>query len=124
MLHRPFSGIIAAPLLPMHEDGAIDWRTLEHYIDWIAAQRPAGIAMNMDASEVIALEDEEQLRVIEVCRAVVDGRARLLSGVVGGSTQAAARKAVRLREAGARRADLFLRAQIGRTVEALIELDH
>jgi threonylcarbamoyladenosine tRNA methylthiotransferase MtaB len=32
-------------------------------------------------------------------------------------------RAARLRAAGARRADAFLRAQIGRTVEALIELD-
>jgi len=101
MLNRPFTGVIAAPLLPMHEGGAIDWATLERYIDWIAAQRPAGIAMNMDASEVIALEDDEQMRVIEVCRAVIAARVPLLSGVVGGSTQAAARKAVRLRDAGA-----------------------
>ena len=62
MLNRPFTGVIAAPLLPMHEGGEIDWATLERYIDWIAAQRPAGIVMNMDASEVIALEDDEQRR--------------------------------------------------------------
>jgi 4-hydroxy-tetrahydrodipicolinate synthase len=101
MLNRPFTGVIAAPLLPMHEGGAVDWATLEQYIDWIAGQRPAAIAMNMDASEVIALEDDEQVRVIEVCRLVVAGRVPLLSGVVGGSTQAAVRKAVRLRAAGA-----------------------
>lgn len=101
MLNRPFTGVIAAPLLPMHEGGAIDWDTLERYIDWIAAQRPAGIAMNMDASEVIALEDDEQMRVIEVCRAAIAGRVPLLSGVVGGSTQGAARKAEGLRQAGA-----------------------
>lgn len=101
MLNRPFTGVIAAPLLPMHEDGAIDWSTLERYIDWIAGQRPAAIAMNMDASEVIALEDDEQERVVEVCRAVIAARVPLLSGVVGGSTRAAARKAVRLRDAGA-----------------------
>lgn len=101
MLNRPFTGVIAAPLLPMHEDGAIDWATLERYMDWIAGQRPAAIAMNMDASEVIALEDDEQERVIEVCRAVIAARVPLLSGVVGGSTRAAARKAMRLRDAGA-----------------------
>jgi len=101
MLNRPFTGVIAAPLLPMHDDGAIDWPTLERYIDWIAGQRPAAIAMNMDASEVIALEDDEQARVIEVCRVVIAARVPLLSGVMGGSTRAAARKAVRLRDAGA-----------------------
>jgi len=32
MLPRPFTGVIAAPLLPMHEGGAIDWATLERYM--------------------------------------------------------------------------------------------
>jgi 4-hydroxy-tetrahydrodipicolinate synthase len=101
MLNRPFSGVIAAPLLPMHDDGAIDWPTLERYIDWIAAQRPAAIVMNMDASEVIALDDEEQYEVLRQCRRVVAGRVPMLSGVVAGSTRAATRKAAHLRELGA-----------------------
>jgi 4-hydroxy-tetrahydrodipicolinate synthase len=101
MLNRPFTGVIAAPLLPMHDDGAIDWPTLERYIDWIAAQRPAAIVMNMDASEVIALDDEEQVEVLRQCRRVVAGRVPMLSGVVAGSTRAAAAKAARLRELGA-----------------------
>jgi 4-hydroxy-tetrahydrodipicolinate synthase len=101
MIKRPFTGVIAAPLLPMHEGGEIDWATLERYIDWVAAQGPAGIIMNMDASEVIALEDEEQRQVIEACRQVIAKRVPLLSGVVGGSTRAASRKAQQLRDAGA-----------------------
>ena len=101
MLNRPLTGIIAAPLLPMHEGGDIDWATLERYIDWIAAQRPAAIVMNMDASEVISLEDDEQCQVIAVCRKVIAARVPFLSGVVAGSTRAAARKARRFREAGA-----------------------
>jgi 4-hydroxy-tetrahydrodipicolinate synthase len=101
MLKRPFTGIIAAPLLPMHEGGDIDWVTLERYIDWIAAQHPAAIVMNMDASEVISLDDDEQCRVIEVCSKVIAARVPFLSGVVAGSTRSAARKAQRFREAGA-----------------------
>lgn len=101
MLNRPFSGVIAAPLLPMHDDGAIDWPTLERYIDWIAVQGPAAIVMNMDASEVIALDDEEQYEVLRQCRRIVAGRVPMLSGVVAGSTRGAARKAARLRDLGA-----------------------
>ncbi len=100
MLTRPFTGVIAAPMLPMFEDGEIDWSTLERYIDWIASQKPAAIVMNVDASEVIALDDAEQLRIIEVCRTVVAGRVPLMSGVVAGSTRAAARKAQLLRDVG------------------------
>ena len=100
MLRRPFTGVIAAPLLPMHQDGAIDWSTLERYIDWIAAQAPGGIAMNMDASEVIALTEEEQFEIVRVCRSAIAGRCPFLSGVVAGSTRAAAVKAERLARAG------------------------
>ncbi len=95
MLTRPFKGVIAAPLLPMHADGEIDWTTLERYMDWLADQRPGGIAMNMDASEVIALDEREQEEVIRVCRSAIAGRAPFLSGIVAGSTKAAAAKAGR-----------------------------
>jgi 4-hydroxy-tetrahydrodipicolinate synthase len=107
MHSRPFTGVIAAPMLPMVEGGDIDWATLERYIDWIAAQQPAGIVMNVDASEVIALDDEEQMRVIRVCKDVVADRVPLFSGVVAGSTRAAARKAAQLREAGAEGLTVF-----------------
>jgi 4-hydroxy-tetrahydrodipicolinate synthase len=101
MLPRPLTGVIAAPFLPMHEDGEIDWPTLERYMDWLAEQRPAGIAMNMDASEVIALDADEEIEVVRVCRRVLDGRVPFLSGLVAGSTRAAANKAERLAREGA-----------------------
>ena len=99
-LKRPFTGVIAAPLLPMHDDQSVDWVTLESYMDWIAGQNPAAIAMNMDASEVISLTEEEQFEVVRVCRSGIAGRVPFLSGIVAGSTKAAAAKAVKLRDAG------------------------
>lgn len=101
MLPRPFTGVIAAPFLPMHADGAIDWPTLERYLDWLAGQKPAAIAMNMDASEVIALDADEELEVVRVCRRVLAGRVPFLSGLVAGSTRAAAAKAELLAREGA-----------------------
>lgn len=100
MLNRPFTGVIAAPFLPMHDGGDIDWSTLEAYLDGIAAQKPDGIVMNMDASEVIALTEEEQFEVVRVSRAAIAGRVPFLSGVVAGSTKAAAAKAEKLSKAG------------------------
>jgi 4-hydroxy-tetrahydrodipicolinate synthase len=100
MLPRPLTGVVAAPFLPMHETGEIDWATLERYADWLAGQRPTGIAMNMDASEVIALSEEEEIEVLRVCRQVIGGRVPLLSGLVAGSTRAAAGKAERLAREG------------------------
>ena len=100
MLTRPFTGVIAAPFLPMRDGGDIDWAALERYMDWIAAQAPGGIAMNMDASEVIALDEDEQVEVVRVCLGAIRARAPFLSGVVAGSTRAAAAKAEKLARAG------------------------
>ena len=100
MLQRPCHGVIAAPFLPMHADGQIDWSGLERYMDWLAGQGPAGIAMNMDASEVIALTEDEQDQVIRVCLDVLGGRVPFLSGIVAGSTRAAAAKAERYARMG------------------------
>lgn len=100
MLQRPCHGVIAAPFLPMHADGQIDWHGLECYMDWLASQGPAGIAMNMDASEVIALTEDEQDQVIRVCLDVLGGRVPFLSGIVAGSTRAAADKAERYARMG------------------------
>ena len=108
MLNRPFTGVIAAPVLPMVDGGDIDWPALEHYIDWIAAQQPDAIVMNVDASEVIALDDDEQLRVIATCKQVLGGRVPLLSGVVAGSTRPAAHKARRLRDYAMKPGDAYL----------------
>jgi 4-hydroxy-tetrahydrodipicolinate synthase len=92
--------VIAAPFLPMHPDGEIDWTGLERYMDGLAAQSPAGIAMNMDASEVIALSEDEQEQVIRVCLGALGGRVPFLSGIVAGSTRSAAAKAERYARMG------------------------
>ena len=100
MLDRPMKGVIAAPFLPMHHNEEIDWDGLARYMDWLAAQNPAGIAMNMDASEVIALNEQEQEQVIRVCLSSINGRVPFLSGIVAGSTRDAASKAERYAQMG------------------------
>jgi 4-hydroxy-tetrahydrodipicolinate synthase len=87
----PLRGIVAAPFLPMLPDESIDWTTLSSYIDWVAAQRPVAIAMNMDASEGPALDRDEQLEVLRTCRAVIGDRCPLVSGLIAGSTRDAVR---------------------------------
>jgi 4-hydroxy-tetrahydrodipicolinate synthase len=100
-------GIVAAPFLPMLPDESIDWSTLRTYIAWIAAQQPSAIAMNMDASEGPALDRDEQLEVLQVCKAAIGGRVPLLSGLIAGSTRDAVRWGRTLREAGAEGLAIF-----------------
>lgn len=97
----PLQGIVAAPVLPMLPDQSIDWTSLRSYIAWIAAQRPTAIAMNMDASEGPALDPDEQVEVLHVCREVIGGAVPLLSGLIAGSTRSAVRWGNELKAAGA-----------------------
>jgi 4-hydroxy-tetrahydrodipicolinate synthase len=94
-------GIVAAPFLPMLPDESIDWATLRTYMAWIASQGPTAIAMNMDASEGPALDRDEQLEVLRVCRDAIARRVPLLSGLIAGSTRDAVRWGRTLKDAGA-----------------------
>jgi len=100
-------GIVAAPVLPMLPDYSIDWTSLRSYMRWVAGQKPAAIAMNMDASEGPALEHDEQLEVLRVCGEVIAGKVPLVSGLIAGSTQAAVRWGNELKAAGAEALAVF-----------------
>ncbi len=101
MSHQLSSGIIPAPVLPFHENGAIDWDMLDRYIVQVAAGQPRGIAMNMALSEVSSLEIPEQVEVIRRVKTAVRGGCTLLSGVNVTHTAAAVEHAKRLVDAGA-----------------------
>jgi 4-hydroxy-tetrahydrodipicolinate synthase len=96
-----FQGIVAAPFLPMNEDESIDWKSLQSYYRWLAAQRPTAIAINMDASEGSSLTREEQLDVLRATLEAVDGACPVLSGVMASFTADAVRWGNELKRAGA-----------------------
>ena len=100
-LPSPLRGVVAAPFLPMLPDESIDWATLPRYIDWIAGQKPAAIAMNMDASEGPTLDRDEQVDVLKASREAIAGRVPLVSGLIAGSTRDAVRWGRVLAEHGA-----------------------
>jgi 4-hydroxy-tetrahydrodipicolinate synthase len=107
MISFKLEGIVAAPVLPMLPDFAIDWASLRSYIGWIADQTPTAIAMNMDASEGPSLEHDEQIEVLRVCGEVIAGRVPLVSGLIAGSTRAAVRWGNELKRAGAQALAVF-----------------
>ena len=102
----PMEGIIAAPALPMRPDFSIDWATLRSYLRWVAEQRPAAIAMNMDASEGPSLTRDEQLEVLQVSGEVLRG-VPLISGLLAGSTADAVAWGRQLKHAGAQGLAVF-----------------
>ncbi len=107
MTRPALKGIVAAPLLPMLPDQSIDWECLPRYMAWVADQRPAAIAMNMDASEGTALTLAEQLEVMRVARRAIAGKVPLYSGLIARFTAEAVDLARQLKSAGAQGLAVF-----------------
>ncbi|MCO5090379.1 dihydrodipicolinate synthase family protein [Bosea sp. (in: a-proteobacteria)] len=95
------SGVIAAPVLPFHDDGTIDWPSYETYIAQVAEGGARAIAMNMAASEGGSLTPDEQSQVIRRTKSVLDGACPVISGVLSGYTIGAVATAKRMVDAGA-----------------------
>jgi 4-hydroxy-tetrahydrodipicolinate synthase len=95
------SGIIAGPVLPFEQNGAIDWKTFDRYVIQVAAGDPRAIAMNMAISEVSSLQVSEQIEVLKRSKSVLAGACTLLSGVNATNTAAAVELAKRFVDTGA-----------------------
>lgn len=107
MIDFRLDGIVAAPFLPMLPDFSVNWANLERYMDWIAAQRPTAIAMNMDASEGTVLTRAEQLEILAVAKRAIKGRCHLVSGLIATSTADACAWGQELKAAGAEAFAIF-----------------
>ncbi|MBC7239262.1 MAG: dihydrodipicolinate synthase family protein, partial [Chloroflexi bacterium] len=99
------SGIVAATVLPMRDDGSIDEPALRRYVGWLLEQGVHGLAVNVDTGEGPHLYPEERTRVVEVVRQEVRGRVPIVAGLPASFTQQAAAWA---REAGRAGADAVL----------------
>jgi 4-hydroxy-tetrahydrodipicolinate synthase len=97
------NGLIPATVLPMHEDGSIDEKTLRSYISWVAAQGPVALAINVDTGEGPHLTHDEKVRILQVVDDTTD--LPIVAGLAGPSTDAAVRQAKAFKAAGA---DAFL----------------
>lgn len=104
---EPLKGIISAPLLPMKPDYTIDWDSFRSYIGWIAAQKPAAIAVNMDASEGPSLSRDEQIQVLTASIEVVAGACPVFSGLIAAYTDDAIAWGKELKAAGAEAMPVF-----------------
>ncbi|HXV43551.1 MAG TPA: dihydrodipicolinate synthase family protein [Anaerolineae bacterium] len=95
------NGIIPAVILPMRQDYSIDFGAYRRYLEWVMAQGPVGLAVNVDTGEGPYLTLEERREVIRVSRQVAADRCFIVAGVGGPSTNNAIANAKAAREAGA-----------------------
>lgn len=98
---RPYVGVFAIPPTPFHESGEIDESSLRRCLDFCILAGAHGIVMGVNASEAIALTDEERMRVAEITIRHVDGRVPVVIGVSGVSTASSIQFARHARAAGA-----------------------
>jgi 4-hydroxy-tetrahydrodipicolinate synthase len=99
--HKDLEGIIAAIVVPMRNDFTIDFPALEKYLEWVVAQGPIGLAVNVDTGEGPYLTAEERSEVIRVAHKVASRRCLVVAGVGGPSTPFAVNNAQAARDAGA-----------------------
>jgi 4-hydroxy-tetrahydrodipicolinate synthase len=94
-------GYIAAPVLPLRDDGAIDLDGMDRYVRWIADDAPKALVVNSSAGEGELLYPEERARVLERVVAAVGSRLPVLAGVISESTAEAVAQARAASRAGA-----------------------
>ena len=97
----PFRGVFAIPPTPFTEDGAIDEVGLQRCVDFCVEAGAGGVVASVNASEAIALTDEERLRATEIVISQTAGRVPVVIGVSGVSTASSALYASHAARSGA-----------------------
>lgn len=85
-----FRGVFAIPPTPFDDAGNVDEPSLRHCVDFCLACGVDGLVVGVNASEAIALTDDERRRVAEVVVEQTNGRVPVIVGVSGVSTAASA----------------------------------
>ena len=95
------AGLIAAIVTPMRDDFSVDEASLRRYTRWLVDQGVLGLAVNVDTGEGPHLFPDERLRVLEIVKEEVAGRALVVAGLAalvhGAGPQARARHGGRRR---------------------------
>jgi 4-hydroxy-tetrahydrodipicolinate synthase len=95
------AGLIAAIVTPMRKDFSVDEASLRRYTRWLVDQGVRGLAVNVDTGEGPHLFPDERLRVLDIVREEVAGRALVVAGLAASFTEQARRIARDTAAAGA-----------------------
>lgn len=94
-------GITPAIVSPMKADGELDLISLRSYVEWLVAQGPIALAVNVDTGEGPHLTADERRQMLETVVEAVAGRCRVIAGVGGPSTAQGVANARAAKDAGA-----------------------
>ena len=94
-------GIIPAIVTPMTDAGELDLPALRRYVQWLAAQGPVALAVNVDTGEGPHLTTDEKRQTLEAVSEAVAGKCKVVAGVAGPSTAQGIANARAAQSAGA-----------------------
>jgi 1-pyrroline-4-hydroxy-2-carboxylate deaminase len=100
MERRDWAGVFPAVTTPFAEDGSVDQNFLADHVAWMLDAGCRGMVALGSLGEAATLTFEEKVRVLEVCREAMAGRAPLVAGVSGLSTAECEQLAVAAERAG------------------------
>lgn len=95
------SGSIVALVTPMHENGEIDWTSLDALLDWHIDEGTSAIVPVGTTGESATVSVNEHCRIIEQVVAKVAGRVPVVAGTGANSTQEAIELTRAAQQAGA-----------------------
>ncbi len=84
-----FKGSLVALVTPMREDGSVDEKSLERFVDWQIEQGTNGLIPVGTTGESPTLSHDEHRRVVEITVAVARGRVPVIAGAGSNSTSEA-----------------------------------
>jgi 4-hydroxy-tetrahydrodipicolinate synthase len=96
-----FKGSLVALLTPMREDGALDEKALERFVDWQIREGTHGLVPVGTTGESPTLSHDEHKRVVEITVEVAKGRVPVIAGAGSNSTSEAIDLARHAKKAGA-----------------------
>jgi len=79
-------GIIPAIVTPMTGVGEVDLPALRKYVEWLVAQGPVALAVNVDTGEGPHLNADEKRQIVETVAEAANGKCKVVGGVAGPST--------------------------------------
>jgi 4-hydroxy-tetrahydrodipicolinate synthase len=83
---KKLAGVIPAPLTPMRDDGAVDFRLLEKQIDYLVASGADGLFIGGTTGEGAYLSTREKVDILKAAKTVTAARAFLCAACIQPST--------------------------------------
>jgi 4-hydroxy-tetrahydrodipicolinate synthase len=96
-----FKGSLVALITPMREDGSLDEKAFERFVDWQIGEGTHGLVPVGTTGESPTLTHDEHRRVVEITVSVASGRVPVVAGAGSNSTEEAKSLARHAKSVGA-----------------------